>query len=220
MNSSTTIHNINNKLDEIELYVKGTNNSVTQEKLEFFRKFGSATIDQTKTNIAFETINSNILNMRTSLSDISNNIQVYNKLENSRDMYSKVNSELESKIEENKKKDDLNKRITEFYSKNTDLKKTLLYYFKIFYYILFIIVLMFLFRKKLYKEIIPYIFVLALILIPNFLIKFIYKKIVDGIGHFKLDVLYIMAMGVIVIIMSALFSALTYIIKDNINETV
>ena len=79
---------------------------------------------------------------------------------------------------------------------------------------------MFLFRKKLYKQIIPYIFVLSLILIPNFLIKFIYKKIVDGIGHFKLDVLYIMAMGVIVIIMSALFSALTYIIKDDINETV
>lgn len=152
-----------------------------------------------------------IPNLNKSLSDLSFNINLQSQLTNSENLYDKINNSLDDKSNQYSKNKELNKRITQFYSKNTEFKKDLLYYAKMLYYIILVFVVFTFFRKKFYKKIFPYIFIIILLLIPNVFIKILYKKIVDGIGHFKLDFLYIISMTVLILIISALFSAVSYL---------
>ena len=150
-------------------------------------------------------------NINKLLYDLSFNIQLKEQLEDSTKLFSDTNNYLDDKKSKYLKNKELNKRITEFYSKNTEFKKNLIHYAKILYYILFVCVIAVFFRKKFYKKVFPYIFLIILLLIPNVFVKFLYKKIVNKIGHFSLDFLYIISMSSLIFIIGALFSAVTYL---------
>ncbi len=232
--TTTKYNNIKSKIDDLDNYVNagsipGVAVGNPPYLSQFHARFGEFSENDAETKITEikttlnEIINGGdgssgnslndvkIPNLQTSISDLSFNMRLRTQLTNSGNIYDKINNNLDDKNNQYSKNKELNKRITQFYSKNTEFKKDLLYYAKILYYILLLFVVFTFFRKKFYKKIFPYIFIIILLVIPNVFIKILYKKIVDGIGHFKLDFLYIISMTVLILIISALFSAVSYL---------
>lgn len=115
-------------------------------------------------------------------------------------------------IKDNQKRD-VNKRISEFYDKDKSIKKDLLVYLKYLYTFLFVFFILTVFYKKRYKEKKIYIAIALLFLIPNFLIKLLYDKMIDIIGHTKLDLLYTSMIVITTVIIIGLFLLMKYVLK-------
>jgi len=114
-----------------------------------------------------------------------------NNLKNIGEIYEKNAEKMNREIYELKKNESVNRRLVEFYSKDYDLKSLLKKYFKYIYFILIGVLVLLLIYKKQHKNKKILAFLLIIIIFPLFLLKRVFDLIIKNIGHFKLDVLYV-----------------------------
>lgn len=115
-----------------------------------------------------------------------------NNLKNIGEIYGKSAKKMNSEVYKLKKSESINRRLVEFYSKDYDLKSILKKYFKYIYFILIGVLVLLLIYKKQHKNKKILAFLLIIIIFPLFFLKRIFDLIIKNIGHFKLDVLYIL----------------------------
>ena len=94
-----------------------------------------------------------------------------------------------------------------------DLKKTMLYYLKIFYFIMVSITIITIVYKKKHKEKKLYVFLFLLLIIPYFLINKIYRIVLNNLGHLKIDVLYVIFLIIISLISYGVFFVSKFVLK-------
>lgn len=161
---------------------------------------------------------------RNRVIDISGDIfYIYDKIDNGNNIKRTLNNvktfledetdNMSRDFTKNKQKRDINKRISEFYDKDASFKKELLVYLKYLYTFLFVFFILAVFYKKRYKEKKIYIAIALLFLIPNFLIKLLYDKMIDIIGHTKLDLLYTFMIAITTVIIIGLFLLMKFVLK-------
>jgi hypothetical protein len=150
--------------------------------------------------------------IETEISDISSNMKTKRNLQQATDFYKNNLNDIGNKIENIVQKEKLNKRISQFYNNDYDFKKNILYYLKIFYLIMVSIIIITIIYKKKHKEKKMYGFLFLLFVIPYFLIKNIYRIVLNNLGHLKIDVLYVIFLIIIGIISYGLFFISKYIL--------
>ena len=146
---------------------------------------------------------------------LETNTNTKKNLEQATSYYNDNLNDIDNKIQTIVQKEKLNKRISQFYNSDYDFKKTILYYLKIFYFIMVSLSVITIIYKKKHKEKKIYAFLFLLLIIPYFLISNIYKKILNNLGHLKIDVLYVIFIIIIGIITFGLFFISKYILKKN-----
>jgi hypothetical protein len=151
--------------------------------------------------------------IETEISDISSNLKTNRNLQQATDFYKNNLKDIGNKIENIVQKEKLNKRISQFYNNDYDFKKNILYYLKIFYIIMVSIIIITLIYKKKHKEKKMYGFLFLLLVIPYFLIKNVYRIVLNNLGHLKIDVLYVIFLIIIGIISYGLFFISKYILR-------
>ena len=115
-----------------------------------------------------------------------------NNLKNIGEIYGKSAKKMNSEVYKLKKSESINRRLVEFYSKDYDLKSVLKKYFKYIYFILIGVLVLLLIYKKQHKNKKILAFLLIIIIFPLFFLKRVFDLIIKNIGHFKLDVLYVL----------------------------
>ena len=115
-----------------------------------------------------------------------------NNLKNIGEIYGKSAKKMNSEVYKLKKSESINRRLVEFYSKDYDLKSVLKKYFKYIYFILTGVLVLLLIYKKQHKNKKILAFLLIIIIFPLFFLKRVFDLIIKNIGHFKLDVLYVL----------------------------
>lgn len=135
-----------------------------------------------------------VINVKEFMGENMENIDAFKQNElNNLHMKNIYNKEIQKNDTANNdvlKKESVNKRLFDFYSKDYDFKSTIKQYFKYIYYILIVVLLLILIYKKLHKNKKILAFLMLLILIPIFLLNKLFDLIMNNIGHFKLDILY------------------------------
>lgn len=112
-------------------------------------------------------------------------------------------------------KEKVNRRMVNFYNKDSELKKDIIYYLKMLYvfFVLGFIALVIYRREHKNKKI--WGFIGLLFLIPFYGIHKIYVFVIENIGHFKLDILYISLLITIVAIIFGIFKLGEYSFKKS-----
>jgi len=146
---------------------------------------------------------------------LETNSNTTKNLQQATDFYKSNLDDIEKKIENIVQKEKLNKRISQFYNNDYDLKKKILYYLKIFYFIMVAIAIITIIYKKKHKEKKLYGFLFLLLIIPYFLISNIYRVILNNLGHLKVDVLYVIFLIIIGLVSYGLFFVSKYVLKKN-----
>jgi hypothetical protein len=111
-------------------------------------------------------------------------------LTNMEEFYKIHSEKLNNNFNEIKDKEDINKRMVEFYNNDYDLKLFFKKYLKYIYNFLIFVLVLILLYKKLHKNKKILLFLAFLMIIPAFLLRILFDSIMKYIGHFKLDVLY------------------------------
>lgn len=141
----------------------------------------------------------------------------------SADIYYKNHKhKIENDIEKITDKEKLNDRISIFYEKDYEFKKSIIYYLKMLYLVLIFMVVCVVIYKKKHKEKKMYGFLLLLLLIPFFLIKKAYRFFLNFIGHINIDILYVFFIFLISIISFGVYfiSINIFVTKKTIIETI
>tara|TARA_B100001142_G_scaffold328434_1_gene388511 strand:+ start:1831 stop:2550 length:720 start_codon:yes stop_codon:yes gene_type:complete len=135
--------------------------------------------------------------------DIFSNLISNEHLDKASPFYENKTQELDDKM--NHKiiaEEKVNKRMVNFYNKDSELKKDIIYYLKMLYvFLVFGFVAIIIYRRE-HKNKKLWGFIALLFLLPFYGIHKIYIFILENIGHFKLDVLYI---SLLVIILAVIF---------------
>ena len=156
--------------------------------------------------------------------EIEENSDLKDTLRQAKTFYHNEKVNTKNKYQKNIIKKNVNKRITEFYDKDASIKKTIITYLKYLYYIFVVSFIVTIFYKKRHKEKKMYVALLLLFIIPNFLIKFTYNKLIDIVGHTKLDMLYSFMIVVTTILIIILYFVFKFAIKkvsvDNLNDLI
>lgn len=184
-----------------------------------FRKSPSQPEPVSNTTIEDELKNSrNHMNQMKSLileqvNILDTNSNTTKNLQQATDFYMSNFDDIKKKIENIKQKEKLNKRISQFYNNDYDLKKTMLYYLKIFYFIMVSLAIFTIIYKKKHKDKKMYGFLFLLLIIPYLVISNIYSIVLNNLGHLKIDVLYLIFLVIISVISYGLFFISKYILK-------
>jgi len=144
---------------------------------------------------------------------LDTNSNTTKNLQQATDFYMSNFDDIKKKIENIKQKEKLNKRISQFYNNDYDLKKTMLYYLKIFYFIMVSLAIFTIIYKKKHKDKKMYGFLFLLLIIPYLVISNIYSIVLNNLGHLKIDVLYLIFLVIISVISYGLFFISKYILK-------
>ena len=148
--------------------------------------------------------------------DIFSNLISNEHLDKAIPFYQNKTEELDNKMKHKIiAKEKVNKRMINFYNKDSEFKKDIIYYLKIFYvfFVLGFIALV-IYRKE-HKNKKIWGFVGLLFLLPFYGIHKIYIFVLENIGHFKLDVLYISLLVTIVAIIFGIFKLGEYSFKKS-----
>tara|TARA_B110000208_G_C11781678_1_gene434115 strand:- start:1774 stop:2502 length:729 start_codon:yes stop_codon:yes gene_type:complete len=159
----------------------------------------------------------NLKNMKSiileEVDSLKRNSNTKKNLQQATDFYKSNIHDIEKKVENIVQKEKLNKRISQFYNNDYDLKKTMLYYLKIFYFIMVSITIITIVYKKKHKEKKLYVFLFLLLIIPYFLINKIYRIVLNNLGHLKIDVLYVIFLIIISLISYGVFFVSKFVLK-------
>lgn len=112
-------------------------------------------------------------------------------------------------------KEKVNRRMINFYNKDSELKKDIIYYLKMLYVFFVAGLAAVVIYKKEHKNKKMWGFIGLLFLLPFYGIHKIYIFFIETIGHFKLDILYISLLIVILAIVFGLFKLGEFSLKKS-----
>ena len=147
-----------------------------------------------------------IINMENIKKNIVSNLVSNEHLDKAIPFYKNKTEELDSKMRHKIiAKEKVNKRMVNFYNKDSELKKDIIYYLKIFYVFFVLGFIALIIHRREHKNKKLWAFVGLLFLIPFYGIHKIYIFILENIGHFKLDILYISLLTTVAAIIFGVF---------------
>lgn len=160
--------------------------------------------------------------IKDSLNTYHINIKSKKNLSDAKKYYNSQVDEIKIKTDKIKEKEKLDDRISEFYGKDYEFKKSIIYYLKILYLIFIFITVCVIIYKKKHKEKKIYGFLLLLFILPFFLIRKIYNFFLNFIGHLSIDILYIFFIILISLISFGIYfiSRKIFVTKKTIMESV
>ena len=159
-------------------------------------------LKDTNTVLPTSTVKDQMVNLKVTLGEykelikktiisINNNNDSVHNLIKAGTYYKEQQNKIENEIEKNENKKKLNDRISIFYEKDYEFKKSIIYYLKMLYLVFIFITVSVIIYKKKHKEKKIYGFLLLLFIIPFFLIKKAYSFFLNFIGHINIDILYV-----------------------------
>ena len=182
---------------------------IMQKQIPYVNETYELNIDETVKK-AFENAELHLIDMSTVMEnvkkDIFSNLISNEHLDKASPFYENKTQELDNKM--NNKiiaEEKVNKRMVDFYNKDSEFKKDIIYYLKILYVFFVLGFIAVIIYKKEHKNKKLWGFIGLLFLLPFYGIHKIYIFILENIGHFKLDVLYISLLVIIVAVIFGLF---------------
>jgi len=159
---------------------------------------------------AFENAELHLIDITTIMEnvkkDIFSNLISNEHLDKISPFYENKTQELDNKMNNQIiAEEKVNKRMVNFYNKDSEFKKDIIYYLKIVYVFFVLGFIAVVIYKKEHKNKKLWGFIGILFLLPFYGIHKIYVFILENIGHFKLDVLYISLLVIILAIIFGLF---------------
>lgn len=182
---------------------------IMQKKIPHVNESYELNIDESVKK-AFENAELHLIDITTMMEnvkkDIFSNLISNEHLDKASPFYENKTQELDNKM--NNKiiaEEKVNKRMVNFYNKDSEFKKDIIYYLKIVYVFFVLGFIAVVIYKREHKNKKLWGFIGLLFLLPFYGIHKIYVFILENIGHFKLDVLYISLLVIILVIIFGLF---------------
>ena len=182
---------------------------IMQKKIPHVNESYELNIDESVKK-AFENAELHLIDITTMMEnvkkDIFSNLISNEHLDKASPFYENKTQELDNKM--NNKiiaEEKVNKRMVNFYNKDSEFKKDIIYYLKIVYVFFVLGFIAVVIYKREHKNKKLWGFIGLLFLLPFYGIHKIYVFILENIGHFKLDVLYISLLVIILAIIFGLF---------------
>ena len=147
-----------------------------------------------------------VSHLESTKKDIFSNLISNEHLDKASPFYENKTQELDDKMNHKiRAEEKVNKRMVNFYNKDSELKKDIIYYLKMLYVFLVLGFIAVIIYRREHKNKKLWGFIALLFLLPFYGIHKIYIFILDNIGHFKLDVLYISLLVIILAIVFGLY---------------
>lgn len=182
---------------------------IMQKKIPHVNESYELNIDESVKK-AFENAELHLIDITTMMEnvkkDIFSNLISNEHLDKASPFYENKTQELDNKMNNQIiAEEKVNKRMVNFYNKDSEFKKDIIYYLKIVYVFFVLGLIAVVIYKREHKNKKLWGFIGLLFLLPFYGIHKIYVFILENIGHFKLDVLYISLLVIILVIIFGLF---------------